>query len=169
MKTIIDYINENKEAQKLTKDNFVDLGLSVKWANHNLEAKHNKTLKSWVGNYYSLDDIEMNDFYHIPTKDEAEELLDTKRVTRKWQENYNGIEGLNGCLLTSNSTGNTIFIPAGGIYENGKLKHYGKICFIWCSRNSKNEDIVVRFFDDGKADIVTILQTTKSPIRAVAK
>lgn len=51
----------------------------------------------------------------MPTKDEAQELLDN--TNKEWKTNYKGISGLNGWLLTSTKAGYTdksIFLPAVG-------------------------------------------------------
>lgn len=80
----------------------------------------------------SEDDIATRTYgsdYHIPTKEELEELIDTTKVTNVWIRNYNpnnlthnpeddgGISGLNGRLFTSVSNGNTLFIPAAGYFS----------------------------------------------------
>ena len=53
--------------------------------------------------------------FHIPTKEQCEELIQYTTVS-EYQENYNGIEGLNGYILTSNINNNEIFIPMAGYY-----------------------------------------------------
>lgn len=59
--------------------------------------------------------------WHMPTKAQYEELLNTQYVTNEWVENYND-SGVNGCLFTSVSNGNTIFIPATGFCFAGEVE-----------------------------------------------
>ena len=56
-----------------------------------------------------------NNNCHIPTKEQCEELI--KYTTSEYQENYNGIIGLNGCILISNVNNNEIFIPEAGYWS----------------------------------------------------
>ncbi len=61
--------------------------------------------------------INMGNAWRMPTKKEAQELLDN--CTWKWVlEN-----GVNGYLVTSKTNGNSIFLPAAGLKLNGTL-HY---------------------------------------------
>ena len=53
--------------------------------------------------------------FHIPTKDQCEELIQYTTVS-EYQENYNNVIGLNGYILTSNINNNKIFIPMTGYY-----------------------------------------------------
>ena len=53
--------------------------------------------------------------FHIPIKDQCEELIQYSTVS-EYQENYNNVIGLNGYILTSNINNNKIFIPMAGYY-----------------------------------------------------
>ena len=66
--------------------------------------------------------INMGGKWHMPNIEQYRELLNTEYVTNEWVENYNG-SGINGRLFTSVSNGNTLFIPATGICEDGDSYH----------------------------------------------
>ena len=120
---------------------YVDLGLSVKWATCNLGAQH----PGEVGDYYAwaestphtewteanynfnfapcdndyvldakYDAITVNwgNSWRMPTKEEIEELIDPNKCDWIWAENYEN-SGNSGCLVTSKINGNSIFLPAG--------------------------------------------------------
>ena len=56
--------------------------------------------------------------WHMPTKEQCEELLNTTYVTNAWVTDYQG-SGVNGRLFTSVSNGNTMFVPAAGYCGDG--------------------------------------------------
>lgn len=61
---------------------------------------------------------------YLPTKDELQALVNTKSndtdYTWTWTTNYNSISGLNGWLITWNTNGTTLFLPAAGYrYHDG--------------------------------------------------
>ena len=60
--------------------------------------------------------------FHIPTKEQCKELIQYT-TTSEYQENYNGIEGLNGYILTSNINKNEIFIPTAGYFGFGDFQN----------------------------------------------
>ena len=62
--------------------------------------------------------------WHMPTKEQCDELFNTEYVTNEWVENYNG-SGINGRLFTSVSNGNTLFTPAAGGCSNGEVEAVG--------------------------------------------
>ena len=60
--------------------------------------------------------------WHMPTKNQQQELIDN--TTYMWTTNYNN-SGINGGLYTAQN-GNSIFFPAAGSYnQNGKLEYEG--------------------------------------------
>ena len=69
--------------------------------------------------------------WHMPTKEQCDELFNTEYVTGELVDNYND-SGINGYLLTSVSNGNTIFIPAICIYADGELDDRDRVR-IWSS------------------------------------
>ena len=81
---------------------FVDLGLSVKWANMNVGA----CVPEVIGSYYNYDEIEGR--YNLPTVGEVREMFE--KCTMKYDKKRNGFE-LKG------PNGNVIFMPIGGEKE----------------------------------------------------
>ncbi len=141
---------------------YVDLGLSVKWATCNVGA----TLPEDYGDYFAWGEIAPKNVYseensvawnnpslsniigdslydaaranwgatwRLPTHSELQELMDN--CTYEWATR----NGIHGALLTSKRNGKSIFMPAAGFrddvhHENGKRGAY------WCSqRVSDNE------------------------------
>ena len=120
---------------------YVDLGLSVKWATCNLGA----STPNEVGDFYAwayvtphtewteanynfnfapcntdfvldakYDAITVNwgKSWRMPTKEEIDELLDNNKCDWRWIDNYNGT-GSQGYQIVSRINGNSIFLPAG--------------------------------------------------------
>lgn len=76
--------------------------------------------------------VNMGGYWHMPTKEQCDELFNTKYVTNTFIENYQD-SGINGYLFTSVSNGNTLFIPAGGNYSNGEIWSVGESGSVWSS------------------------------------
>ncbi len=130
---------------------WVDLGLSVKWATHNVGAERPED----SGNYFAwgerkakesytkdnsrtdgtnIDNIvahrrrdvaraEWGEGWRMPTKAEVMELAEKCEVTWLTQN------GVNGCLVKSKANGASIFLPAAGyrgaeLYESGESGRY---------------------------------------------
>lgn len=70
--------------------------------------------------------------WHIPTKEQCEELCNSTYVDKKWVLNYND-SGVNGGLFTSLSNGNTLFIPAAGRLLDGSVKSVYEYCYVLTS------------------------------------
>lgn len=120
---------------------FVDLGLSVKWATCNLGATsplesgnryawgETTPWNDWTpANYYfafapcspdyildaNYDAVTANwgESWRMPTIEEIFELLDSNNCDWKWMENIEG-QDINGYKVTSKKNGNSLFLPAG--------------------------------------------------------
>jgi len=84
--------------------------------------------------------VNMGGDWHIPTKAQYEELLNTEYVTNEWVTDYQG-SGISGSLFTSVSNGNTLFIPAAGGCGDGEVDGVGKWGDVWSSSlNTDNVD-----------------------------
>lgn len=152
-------VKKPTQARKTAKHDYVDLGLSVKWATCNVGA----TSPSDFGNYYAWAEIEPkanysentyvyhNDegMYYVfdndieGTEDDAAHVawkgswrLPTKE---EWEElsskcNWKWLnkDGHYGYLVTS-SNGNSIFLPAAGGYVGSKLS-YTDMGLYWSSK-----------------------------------
>ena len=84
----------------------------------------------------------------MPTKEECEELI--ANTTPSWTENYNG-SGIKGMTFTSNTNGNSIFVPAVGAVGSGVLANFGLLGLFWSSSlssSSVDEAFVLCFVSD---------------------
>ncbi|MBR5323603.1 MAG: SUMF1/EgtB/PvdO family nonheme iron enzyme [Muribaculaceae bacterium] len=154
---------ENNEAKNVSTNNkvntpnaheYVDLGLSVKWATCNVGANTPEeygdyfawgetTTKSPYSdtNYkYSLNPstlplsadaahVNWGGKWRMPTKAEYDELMSITNCTWIWTTQ----KGVSGYKVTSNVNGNTIFLPAAGFRDNGDLYDAGSHGYYWLS------------------------------------
>ena len=133
---------------------YVDLGLSVKWATCNVGASSPEE----YGNYYAWGETETSydedscetygkdigdiggtsrDVAHVkwggswrmPTKAEFDELLDSDNCTWTWTTQG----GHEGYKVTSRKNGNSIFLPAAGVRNETSLGDAGKYGHYWSS------------------------------------
>ena len=108
---------------------YVDLGLSVKWCTVNTGVTADRP----VGWYYRWPDamaIVTADGSRMGTKAEWDELREY--CAWKWTEQ----DGIGGYLVTSKIKGYTdrsIFLPAAGWLQDGKLMQVGTYASYWCS------------------------------------
>ena len=134
---------------------YVDLGLSVKWATCNVGASSPED----YGNYYAWGEITTKTNYssdncktsgkqmsnisgnaqydaaranwggswRMPTKSEMRELID--KCTWTWTTQ----NGVNGYKVTSKTNGNYIFLPAAGYRYGSSLYHAGGYGYFWSS------------------------------------
>ena len=131
---------------------YVDLGLSVKWATCNVGT----TKPEGYGDYFAWGETRSKSYYNgssytyydnpttlplsadaaranwggqwrMPTIDEFEELRNN--CTWKWTTQ----NGVNGYKVTSNSNGNYIFLPAAGYRDLGSLYGDGDYGYYWSS------------------------------------
>ena len=95
---------------------FVDLGLSVKWANKNIGSEY----EDKIGTYFNYDEAEER-YYELPTVEEVRELFEKCKI--KYDKKRNGFDvvGVNG---------NKIFIPVSG--ERDGNAHYDGGYFWTC-------------------------------------
>ena len=133
---------------------YVDLGLSVKWADRNIGASSS----SAYGDYFAWGETETKDSYttsnsvtygvdmddfsgnveydaatanwgsswRMPTYVEMEELVEDCTWTWTTQNDVNG-------YLVTGSTGNSIFLPAAGHRVGKSLKNAGSSGYYWSS------------------------------------
>ena len=85
--------------------------------------------------------------FHIPSKEQVEELL--KYTTISWTENkkINGkiIKNLNGVTFTSKINGNSLFFPAAGYMTGDRTIHEKIDGGIWTSTNAFGQDDIVDY------------------------
>ena len=172
---------------------WVDLGLSVKWATCNVGASS----PTGYGNYYawgetsskssydwdncktmkrSLSDIRGNSSYdaaranwggswRLPTKAECDELVNN--CTRQWTT-QNGVKGMR---FTSKRNGNSIFLPAAGDRYGTSTISVGEFGIYWSSTpyESNTERACSLHFGPGGAGTDWDLRNSGRPVRPVVE
>ena len=97
-------------------EDFIDLGLSVRWGIRNIGAD----ISEQAGSYYNYDEIEGK--YNLPTSDEVRELFEKCVIRYDKKKGGFSVKGPNG---------NMLFFPVGG--ERGGNAHYEGSYFWTCS------------------------------------
>ena len=145
---------------------YVDLGLSVKWATRNVGARKTEeygVYYMWgeIGPYSCYSDYTPNSKYknktildleddvahmkwgnewRMPTIEEFNELRNTDNCTWSWTT-QNGVKGY---MVSSNKAGYedcSIFLPAAGEMRDDRLRDLGSDCYYWSSTHDvKMED-----------------------------
>ena len=104
---------------------YVDLGLSVKWATCNLGA----SCPEEYGNYYTLGETIPipKSGRRLPTKAEFDELINN--CDQEWVT----LNGIGGKRFTSKRNGNSIFLPAAGWRVGTSMNYAGENGGYWSS------------------------------------
>ena len=123
------------QVNKINGHEYVDLGLSVKWATCNFGA----TSSEEYGTYMTYDKaLEACKYWggswRLPTKNEIQELVDFCSWTWTTQ---NGVEG----YKVTGPNGNSIFLPAAGYRDGSSLSNAGSYGDYWSSTPDENIDI----------------------------
>ena len=108
----------------------------------NLELTDDAAAANWGGEW------------HMPTKEQCEELFNTTYVTNTWVTDYLG-SGVNGRLFTSVSNGNTLFVPAAGDCGDGRFGGVGNGGGVWASALDSGgvDDAWGFYFGSGSAGV----------------
>lgn len=113
-------IKEMVVKNEVVKFEFVDLGLSVKWANMNMGAK--SSIEN--GLYFAWNEVKLDDEGRLPSESEMMELIE--KCTWEWVSK----DGKLGYIVRSRLNGNEIFLPAAGLicgekeYFVGEMGYY---------------------------------------------
>ena len=76
--------------------------------------------------------IHMGGKWHMPTREQFEELLDEKNTVSTWIYDY-CIREVSGRLFRSRINDETLFIPANGFISNHQYVQNGQTCSLWTS------------------------------------
>lgn len=171
--TLISQVNhhdENTVFSEATEEKFefVDMGLSVKWAKRNLCAKRitglgilckgvvldksndwNIIPQSFGGTSYDSATHVLGNPFRVPTRSEWKELIDNCKW--KWEEK----DGITGYIVTAKN-GNSIFLPSASGY--------------WSCTKGENKDfpcVYYLFFNYYSIDLIYNVYTTSRCIRPV--
>jgi hypothetical protein len=175
-----------------TKINFVDLGLSVNWADKNIGAN---TIND-IGNFYSFAETETKDTYTIAkykyydAETKTYESLPTD-VTKKFQYDIAYKTDNNMCLPTSDQinelitkctwvkkenewevtgpNGNTIIIPINGCYAESSKRGYTGYTYLWSGTNTTSSQAkCLRIYSDNKPTVYQMYKRTGAGVRPVS-
>lgn len=161
-----------KSSGNINGHDYVDLGLSVKWATCNVGASRpegyggyyawgeifikseytaencttfEKDIADIKGKARDVAHVAWGDTWQMPSKTECEELVDSTNCSWKWTT----LNGVFGCKVTSKKNGNSIFLPAAGYYASSHVdfeKNYGGY---WCSTPKEKGTIILGDTDFG--------------------
>ena len=113
-------VKEMVVKNEVVKFEFVDLGLSVKWANMNMGAKSFRE----NGLYFAWNEVKVDDEGRLPSESEMMELIE--KCTWEWVSK----DGKLGYNVRSRINNNEIFLPAAGLicgekeYFVGEMGYY---------------------------------------------
>ena len=85
--------------------------------------------------------VNMGGDWRMPTEAECQELIDN--TTNEWTQ----LNGVNGRKFTSKINGNSIFIPAAGIYSDSSFNDRGFSGNIWSSSLDDSSNVDAWFLD----------------------
>ena len=120
--------------QKINGHEYVDLGLSVKWATCNFGATSSEEYGIYMTYEKALEACKYwGGSWRLPTKNEMQELVDFCSWTWTTQNGVNGysVEGPNG---------NSIFLPAAGYRYGSSLDNAGSVGYYWSSTPHEDYD-----------------------------
>ena len=105
--------------------------------------------------------------WRMPTKDEFDELLEN--TTSSWTE----VNGISGLLLTSTVEGHeeeSLFFPAVGYAEDGRVPDVGEYGYCWSASlydENISTDAYGFFFEDGVCEVGNDSRYCGNPVRPV--
>ena len=110
------------------KKEFVNLGLSVKWANMNEGAK--SVIEN--GKYFAWNEVNVDDEGRLPSESEMRELIE--KCNWEWMNKG----GVNGYVVRSRVNGNEIFLPAAGLVCREEACFVGEMGYYLSSTVKEN-------------------------------
>lgn len=170
------YSSQNPLTWKTGKSSGYDWG-SYQWSNNN-GSSFTKYVTAYNGQFGTYDGkgvldseddaalAKLGGNWRMPTYAECNELVNN--CTWIWVTNYNG-SGVNGRLVTSNTNGNSIFLPAAGCRLGTGLYEVGEVGYYWSSSVYWNapEDAYFIDFTSNKAKIISVFRNYGFQIRPV--
>ena len=157
----------NKEVLKMEKSivmndvnfKFVDLGLSVKWANMNMGA-NSSTEK---GMYYAWNEVKLDDEGRLPSEAEMMELIE--KCNWEWVSK----DGKVGYNVRSRINNNEIFLPAAGLMAGDKLCLAGEMGYYLSSTIKENPTGAAELIISPKYRGIYLAGSYKRTVRLVSE
>ena len=146
----------NRTHGKINGHEYVDLGLSVKWATCNVGAY----FPSSYGTYYEWCVPDWGGSWRLPTKDEFQELIN--KCTWYWTQQ----DGKNGCKVVG-PNGSSMFLPTAG-YQIASLYHDGAMGCYWSYNASTESSAYNLKFDKNSITIDSTPRRYSLTIRLVS-
>lgn len=161
-------------AERFPQPKYVDMGVSVRWAEWNMGAQEiadfglyfgwgdvagdmtstnpydyakgfNAADKTIAGNTkYDVAALRWGGKWRMPTEAELLELAENSTWTREERHSATG-ERISGYLVTSKISGNSIFLPAGGYYEGTQGDRVNSYALYWCGDFDTSEGLPVYY------------------------
>ena len=95
--------------------------------------------------------VKMGGSWHMPSKEQFEELINTSYTTTTWTTR----NGIKGRLITSKTNNNTLFLPASGYCVWGSVGNLGSYGCYWSSSLSEDNPSYAwyLYFDSGNINV----------------
>lgn len=96
--------------------------------------------------------VNMGGEWHMPSKEQIQELLNTSYCTNNWVIDYQS-SGVNGILFTSVAdSSKTLFIPAAGLCYDSSLNNKGYNSYLW-SQSINENNVVSSYCLEGSVSV----------------
>lgn len=79
---------------------------------------------------YDAVNVNLGGKWRMPTEISFRELINSSYTTMTWTDDYNGT-GIAGCIITSKSNGNSIFLPAAGKCDGSSVNLVASYGLYW--------------------------------------
>ena len=89
-----------------------------------------------LSDQYDAAHVHLGGKWHMPTKEQFQELLEYTNT--EWVMYFNG-SGINGHKFTSKTNGNSIFIPTAGYWDYSSVYYVGRRAHLWSSTLDSND------------------------------
>ena len=141
---------------------YVDLGLpsGLKWATYNMGANSPEEYGNYL-NFAEACNATWGGNWRCPTGYELSELISNCSWT------WTTLNGINGCNVTG-PNGNSIFLPAAGLYSGSSFYYVGSKGYCWSSTPDSINAYFLLFSGSGQ-DVVSSFRDCDLSVRLVAE
>ncbi|MBQ9560471.1 MAG: Ig-like domain-containing protein [Bacteroidaceae bacterium] len=147
-----------------TKESYNNWG-SYKWCNGSATTLTKYCTVSKNGTVDNLTELEVEDDaatanwgrnWLTPSEEQVEELLNSEYTSTEWTT----LNGVAGRLITSNSNGNSIFLPAAGCITGTSLVQTDIQCYYW-TRNNVEDTPYNAYFMRFRSNVVDVIRNPR--------